>query len=1491
MSTLVPSHVLPGHYSLNLIFLSIIIAILASYVALDLAGRVTNAQAQIRRWWLLGGALAMGTGIWSMHFIGMLAYSLPVVIRYDIPTVIVSHVAAVIASGVALHVVSRRALDYWSFLIGGILMGIGITAMHYIGMTAMRLGATVQYDVGLVILSVLIAIGASFSGLWIAFRLRAATSKIGILKKILGSVVMGSAIPAMHYTGMAAASFVVINSVVVKSPFAVDISSLGGSAIIIGTFFILSMTLLTSMVDRRFTAQAAELHQTNEKLKLEIQARDQVERELRIIQEELERRVTERTFELSEANTLLKREMTERENSQREIASLAKFPDENPHPIFRITADGDILYQNKASHVLLNEWGCWEEKKLKGWAYHAARSALDSHQPVYMEVECGNRVYSTTFAPIPESHYINVYAFDITERRRAEEESHGLMYNLGERVKELTVLHQTARLLQDPNFTPEDVVQRFVGLIPSGWQYSEDTAARFSYDSMEIATPNFVVTPWAQRAEFMTGDGKKGLLEVCYVNEKPEQNEGPFTIEERNLLNSLAEMLRAFFERKRIEHALEVRSRFEDLIATLSTNFINLPTDQIDPGINEALRKIGEFAGVDRSYVFLFSEDGTRVNNTHEWYVKGLKPQKDHFQEISVDSIPWGMEQLIQFQPIYIPRVADLPPEASAEKALIWSLEEIQSLIIVPMVRQGSVIGFLGFDAVFSEKTWDEDSAVLLRMVGEIFANAIERKQAEENLRLNQFFMDRAGDMIFLVRSDARFCYVNEKACDSLGYSRQELLSMNVYDISPEHQAGDWQDHWEKTKKASTTTFEAQIQTKHGGVFSAEVTVNFLEFHGVEYHCSFVRDITERKKTDEALRVAKEELEQRVEIRTAELSKTNIRLTQEIAERERSENALRQAEKKYHSIVENAVEGIYQSTPEGRFISVNSALARMYGYHTPEELQSKVVDIEGQVYADSTQRKQFVHLLEEKGRVEGFECQVYRKDGTVFWISEYARSVKDENGHVLYYEGTIQDITARKRAEEDLQQAKEIAESANNAKSEFLANMSHELRTPLNGILGYAQILNRDPNLGESQKSGVDVIQRSGEHLLMLINDILDLSKIESQKLEIQPTPFQLQDFLNMIADITRVRAEQAGLTFIYEPASSLPRGVFGDDKRLRQVLLNLLGNAVKFTEQGTVVLKVQYDYSMPDEPNLVVEVEDSGIGIAPDHLDEIFLPFRQVTDRRRQVEGTGLGLAITKKLLTLMGGVLHVNSTPGVGSVFHFSIPLPESTEYPVSSYQDARTIIGFTGKPAHVLVVDDKWENRAVISNFLLPLGFTISEAANGREGVTKAMEGRPDMVLMDLVMPVMDGFEATRKIRQVSGCKDMKIIALSASVFEESRQKSREAGCTDFLPKPVQAEGLFEKLQMHLGFEWVYESAKKAESKKAEQLVVPPQEELVTILEAVKKGRIMAIREDINRIEQLDPLYAPFVEELRQLTKEFKMKQLGEFLTKYLEKQNSA
>ncbi|MEC4674177.1 MAG: ATP-binding protein, partial [Nitrospirota bacterium] len=513
------------------------------------------------------------------------------------------------------------------------------------------------------------------------------------------------------------------------------------------------------------------------------------------------------------------------------------------------------------------------------------------------------------------------------------------------------------------------------------------------------------------------------------------------------------------------------------------------------------------------------------------------------------------------------------------------------------------------------------------------------------------------------------------------------------------------------------------------------------------------------------------------------LSQSNARLTEEISERQRGEEALRAAEQKYHSIVENAVEGIYQSTPDGRFLSVNPALAKMYGYDSSEDLVHSIGNIGKQIYVDLHYRDRFVQHLEQFGTVQGFECQVYHRDGSIFWISEHARAVRNDDGSLLYYEGTIQDISARKQAEEAIQQAKEMAESANQSKSEFLANMSHELRTPLNGILGYAQILKWDPVLTEEQRSGLDVIHQSGEHLLMLINDILDLSKIEAQKIELNTTTFNLPEFLKTIEAIIRVKAEEVDLSFFCSYPDSLPVEVQGDEQRLRQVLLNLLGNAVKFTDAGQVTLTITQDEDFPKTHTLGFHVQDTGIGIASEHLEDIFLPFQQVADSRRQVEGTGLGLAITNKLVSLMGGTLHVESTPGKGSTFSFSISLLPSTGFSTDHPTDRRKIIGLKNKPKRILVIDDKWENRSVLSNLLQRQGFTMVEATNGKEGLEIAQVLRPDVIFMDLVMPIMDGFEATKALRKISDFKKTPIIALSASAFGHTRQQSLEAGCDEF------------------------------------------------------------------------------------------------------------
>ena len=624
---------------------------------------------------------------------------------------------------------------------------------------------------------------------------------------------------------------------------------------------------------------------------------------------------------------------------------------------------------------------------------------------------------------------------------------------------------------------------------------------------------------------------------------------------------------------------------------------------------------------------------------------------------------------------------------------------------------------------------------------------------------------------------------------------------------------------------------------------------------------------------------------------TRAIADESNRMTQRLlTEQQASAEALRKAQENLHSIFENAVEGIYQSTPDGRFMSVNPALARMYGYETPEEMIEDVTDIRHQVYVNPEDQATFARLMIERGYVQGFEYQIQRRDGSTFWTSENARAVRDPDGTLLHYEGTIQDISEKKQAQEEMRKAKELADNANKAKSDFLASMSHELRTPLNGILGYAQILNRDPQLTGKQKSGVEIIQRSGDHLLTLINDILDLSKIEAQKLDLQLSEFHLPDFLQQIANIIRVRAEQAELLFDYEPVSDLPTGVRGDEKRLRQVLLNLLGNAVKFTEKGGVLLKVGYEDSSNGTKRLRFQVEDTGRGIPQDQLDEIFKPFQQVTGHSRQVEGTGLGLSITKKLVGLMGGELGVKSIPGQGSTFWFTVDLPAvETERMVVAPVE-RTITGYKGERKRILVVDDKEANRGILVNLLEPVGFEVEEALNGQECLDKVTERLPHLIIMDLVMPVMDGIEATRRIRQSPDLKDVIIIASSASVFEFNQKDSITAGCNAFLSKPVRADHLFEKLGTRLGVEWVYDvepSPEDSEEGASSKIVPPPPEEMRTLMDLAGKGKITVIRQRIAKIEEMGDEYRSFAAELGRVAQNFDMDQITDFLQPYLEK----
>jgi len=674
-----------------------------------------------------------------------------------------------------------------------------------------------------------------------------------------------------------------------------------------------------------------------------------------------------------------------------------------------------------------------------------------------------------------------------------------------------------------------------------------------------------------------------------------------------------------------------------------------------------------------------------------------------------------------------------------------------------------------------------------------IIEDITNRKQIElalaAELMRSQLLFNTSIDGIVILDYQGNVIQTSASFAQMLGYTVEETLTLNVVDWDAQWSAEELHQILQRTVSLSGL-FETRHRRKDGSIYDVEISYNRVELNGEMMHFCICRDISERVRLE--------------------------------ADRQQAEEDLVHQKEMFKAIVDNIPVMIALFDQQGQIEFVNPELENTLGW-TLADWQHQ--DTFALCYPDAMYRQTVANfMLAATGKWQ--DLMTLTASGQLLETSW--ANVRLSSGQFL---GIGQDISDRKRKESALQQAMEAAEAANLAKSMFLANMSHELRTPLNVILGFTQVMFHDSSLTSAQLEDLQTIQRSSDHLLSLINDILDLSKIEAGHFTLQESGFDLISLLHTLRTMMAERAKVKQLQLTFDIAPTVPQFVICDEQKLRQILLNLLSNAIKFTKQGRVTLRVtSWESSSPKiylDPNtsipddvlkrlfakasctLQFEVADTGVGIGIAEREVIFDAFMQAEAGRKSMVGTGLGLTISRKLLELMDGSISVESTPGVGSTFTVMVPACPASGVDGGVARQERTIIGLVpGQfPHRILVVDDQRENRLLMVRLLTHLGLEVQEATNGREAIALWQQWKPDLTWMDIRMPGLDGYEATKQIRAMEQGQASIIIALTAQASQSDRTLALAAGCNDYISKPFREETLFLKLKEYLGLEYLY------------------------------------------------------------------------------------
>ena len=765
------------------------------------------------------------------------------------------------------------------------------------------------------------------------------------------------------------------------------------------------------------------------------------------------------------------------------------------------------------------------------------------------------------------------------------------------------------------------------------------------------------------------------------------------------------------------------------------------------------------------------------------------------------------------------------------------------------------------------------------------------RKQAEEALL-------KAGALQAAIFNSANFSSIatdakgviqifNVGAERMLGYTAAEVMNK----ITP----ADISDPQELIARAKSLSVELGTPITPG--FEALV---FKASRGIEdiYELTYIRKDGSRFPavvSVTALRDAQDAIIGYLLIGTDNTARKQIEAEQKLLDQR-----LRDHQFYTRSLFESNIDALMTTDPSGIITDVNKQMEALTGCTRDELIGAPFKSC----FTDPDRAETSIKLVLSEKKVTNYELTARARDGKETVVSCNATTFYDRDRRLQGVFAAARDVTERKRLDQVLQEknvelesarsvaekAKESAEIANRAKSAFLANMSHEIRTPMNAILGFSQLMMRDTGLTPSQNKHLQIINRSGEHLLALINDILEISKIEAGRSTLNPVAFDLNGMLDEIEMMFRMRTDEKNLCFLVERVGALPGCVVGDSNKLRQVFVNLIGNAVKFTSKGGVSVRVGIKTRSETALRLMVEVEDTGVGIAEEEIGKLFRPFEQAESGKKIQTGTGLGLAISREFVRLMGGAISVSSQLGKGSIFRFEINIEEGREGAMAKKTESRRVAGLQPgqKIRRVLIADDKDDNRVLLSQMLARIGFDVREVANGEQAVQEFEKWRPHMILMDNRMPVMNGYEAIKRIRSSVDGKKVKIVSVTASAFDEDRKKALEIGADDFLGKPFREEVLLEKIKALLTVEYVYAdepSALKPEKDAAgewlkEKAAALPETLINQLHDATLSADLDRVLELIHQIEKHDVNVAG---RMRSLAENFDYQKLLEMTTR--------